>query len=93
MREQIDSCHKESKSCATYPEHSTAHLNNIAKITLDSDIITPQKKQNRIKKNIHKDNDTPLEKNGANKSIIARKTIGPNAIKTIEQIARNIIEM
>ena len=40
MRENIDGCHKESKSCATYPEHSTAHFNNVANITVDSDNTT-----------------------------------------------------
>ena len=35
IQEHIDSYHKESKSYAAYPEYSTAHLNNVAKITID----------------------------------------------------------
>ena len=46
MREYIDSCHRESESCAAYLEHNTAHFNNIANITANSDSITPQKKNN-----------------------------------------------
>ena len=45
MQEYIDSCRKESKSRSAYPEKNTAHFNNVAKITVDSDSTTPQKKQ------------------------------------------------
>ena len=45
MREHIDSCHKESKICAAYPEYSTAYFNKVENITIDSDSITPQKKK------------------------------------------------
>ena len=38
----IDSCKKES---AANTEQNTLHLENVARITVDSDSITPQKKQ------------------------------------------------
>ena len=44
-QEHIDSCHKESESCAAYPENSTVHLNNAANITVDIDSITQQRKK------------------------------------------------
>ena len=46
MGEHIDSCHKESESCAAHPEHSTTHLNSAADITADSDSKSPQKEKN-----------------------------------------------
>ena len=63
MQEHIDSFHKESESRAAYPEHSTTHFNNIANITVDSDIITPHKKQNGREENIQKDRDILFDKN------------------------------
>ena len=45
LRTYIDSFHKESEGHAVYTEQSTAHFNNFSNITVDSDIITPQKKQ------------------------------------------------
>ena len=46
LRTHIDSCHKESEIGAVYPENNTAHFNKVTNITVDSDSITPQKKQN-----------------------------------------------
>ena len=48
LQTYIDSCHKESERRAAYTEHSTANFNNVANITVNSDIITSQKKQNVI---------------------------------------------
>ena len=53
-------------------------------ITINSDIITPQKKQNGRKEYHQEDCQIPLNKNGENKSIIERKTIEPNENETIE---------
>ena len=41
MREHINSCHKESESRTAYPEYNTAHFNNVANISVNSDSITP----------------------------------------------------
>ena len=60
MQEHIDSFHKESESCAAYPEHSTTHFNNVANITVDSDIITPHKKQNGGGEDSQEDHQIPL---------------------------------
>ena len=67
-------------------------MNNVANITVDSDGTTPRKKHNRREENNQKYHDIPLEKNEANKSIIAKRRIVPNASKKIEQIANNKIE-
>ena len=45
MQEHIDSCHKKSESHASYPEHGTAHFNNVANITANSDSKTHNKKK------------------------------------------------
>ena len=42
LQTYIDSCHKESRRYAAYPENITAHFNNVADITVDGDSITPQ---------------------------------------------------
>ena len=83
MQEHIDSCHKESESSEVYPEHSTAHFNNVTNITVDSDSIIPQKKQNGREENVQKDHEIPFNKNEANKSIIENETIVPNAIPAL----------
>ena len=41
MRENIDSCHKESESRTEYPEQNTSHFNNVANITVNSNSVTP----------------------------------------------------
>ena len=46
LRTYIDSCHKESEIHAVYPQHITVHFENVANITVDSGIVTPQKKKN-----------------------------------------------
>ena len=46
MRNYIDGCHKESERCETYLEKRTAHLENVANITVNSDGVIPQEKQN-----------------------------------------------
>ena len=81
----IDICHKESESCAAYTEHITAHLNNVANITINGDGINPQKKKNRREKDIRGYRKIYLDKNGENKSIIESKTIEPNARNKIER--------
>ena len=60
MQEHIDSFHKESEICKAYLEHSTAHFNIVAYITINSDSITPQKKNGRDV-NGKKDSDIPLD--------------------------------
>ena len=45
MGEYIDSFHKESEIRIAYLEQNTAHFNNVAKITVNSDIINQQKKK------------------------------------------------
>ena len=83
--EHSDSCHKESEIPAVYPKYNTAHFNNVANITSNSDSITPHKKQNGREHNIHKDHEIPLDKNEANKSITVIKTIVPNASEKLHQ--------
>ena len=92
MQEHIDIFHKESEICAAYLEHITAHFNNIANITIDSDIITPHKKKNTREENIQKDHEIPFYKNEANKSIIASETIVQNASKKIVPNASEAIQ-
>ena len=84
MREHIDGCHKESKSCATYPEHSTAHLNNIANITFN-DIMTPQKRKNKREEDSQEDHKIHFFLNQANKSTIVEKQIEPNESKKLNK--------
>ena len=43
MQNFTDVCSKER---AEYPEHNTLHIENVVKITVDIDSITPQKKKN-----------------------------------------------
>ena len=62
-----------------YPEYSTEHFNSVANITVDSDGITPQKKQNGIEVYIQEYHKIPFNQNEASKIIIAIKTIEPNA--------------
>ena len=63
IREHIDSCYKGSKSCAEYLEHSTAHFNNVANITIDSDSITPKNKKNWREENSQKDHEILFNEN------------------------------
>ena len=44
MQNYIDSFKKER---ASYPEHNTLYFENIEKITVESDIITPPKKRRK----------------------------------------------
>ena len=92
MREHIDSCQKEFKISAVYPEHSTAHLNNIANITIESDSITPKNEKNGREENSQKYQNIPFDKNEAKNSIIASETILPNASETIEPNKSNKTE-
>ena len=46
MQENIDSCHKESEIHAAYPEQSTAHFEEVVKITFNSASVITQEKQN-----------------------------------------------
>ena len=46
MRNYIDSCHNESEARTLYQEQSTVHFENLANITVNSDIIIPQEKKN-----------------------------------------------
>ena len=46
MRNYFDSCYKESERRASYLEQSTAHFNNVSKITIDIDSIITQRKKN-----------------------------------------------
>ena len=93
LRTYIDICHKESEICAAYTEHSTAHFNNIAKIDVDYDIITPQKKKNGREEDINEDRQIPFDKNEENMIIIANETIEPNACKTIEQNTSKTVQL
>ena len=46
MQYCIDSCHKSSERRNAYPEEqSTTHFNNVAKISTESNSITPNKKK------------------------------------------------
>ena len=44
MQIYIDTCDKEPEKCEVYLEQSTAHLENVANITADIDIVIPQEK-------------------------------------------------
>ena len=44
LQTYIDGCQKESERRAAYPEHSAAHLNNVANINGNIDSITSKKK-------------------------------------------------
>ena len=61
MQNYIDICLRELERRADYPEHSTAHFENVANITVNSASVIHQEK-NGSKAN-------PYEKNEANKSI------------------------
>ena len=50
MRNDIDSCPKESWRRVVYPEQSTAYFKNVVSITVDSDSLIPEEKQNGIEK-------------------------------------------
>ena len=86
MRENIDSCHKESESRTEYPEQNTSHFNNVANITVNSNSVTPQKKKNGIEEDHQEDCNIIFDKNGANKSMNASETIELITIKTIEKM-------
>ena len=93
----IDSFKKER---AENTEQNTLHLENFAIIAVDSNIITPQKKQNGRKENHQEHCKIPFEENEENNSIITSKTIesnaneeiGLNKINKIEQIASKIVD-
>ena len=92
LQTYIASCHKESERGAAYTEQNTTHFHKVANINIDSDSITPHKKQSGIEEDHYKGRKIPLGKNEAKMSIIAGKTIEPNASKTIESNTSNIIE-
>ena len=81
LRTYIDSVKKER---ASSPEQNTLHLDNIANITIDSEIITQQKKKNGREEDCQEYCHIPIDKNGEHNSIIASETIEPNANETIE---------
>ena len=85
----IDSCKKER---AANTEQNTLHLENVARITVDSDSITPQKKQKGREEYHQEDYQIPLNENEENQSIIAIRTIESNVGKTIEPNASETIE-
>ena len=66
MRNYIDSCHKESERRTAYPEQSTVHFENFAKITVHSGSVIPKKKQNGSEKDRQA---IPTNENEASKSI------------------------
>ena len=68
MQNYIDIFQKESERHAAYPEQRTANFENIANITIDSDILIPQQKQNLNEKNCQAN---PYEENQA--KIILKK--------------------
>ena len=80
MRENIDSCHKESEIHAAYPEQSTAHFEEVVKITFNSASVITQEKQNGSQEH-HQAN--TYNENEVNKSIEEK------ASEKIEQTARN----
>ena len=55
MQTYIDSYKKESEKCAAYPEHSTVHFEYIANITVDSDSVISQEKQNGSEEDCQED--------------------------------------
>ena len=67
MQTYIASCHKESEGHAAYTEYNTTNFHKVANITVDSDSITPQKKQSGIEEDHYKGRKTPLGKNEAKK--------------------------
>ena len=68
-----------------YPEQRTAHFKNVVNITVNSDSVIPQQKQNGSEKDCQAGT---YNENEANKSIeeITSKTIEQNARNRIEQI-------
>ena len=48
------------KELAAYPEQNTLHFNNIANITIHSDSITPQNKQNEREEDHQEHGQIPL---------------------------------
>ena len=80
-------------------EQSTAHLNNVANITVDINIIILNKKQNEREEDCkedrqedrQEDRNIPFDKNDENKSTISSKTIEPSTSNKIEQIARKTV--
>ena len=54
MRDYIDSSHKESERHAAYPEQSTAHFEDVVKITANSAIVISQEKQMGVRKIVRK---------------------------------------
>ena len=60
IKTYIDSCNKER---AENTEQNTLHLENVARITVDSDSITPQKKQNGIEEYKQEDCQIPFNEN------------------------------
>ena len=63
LRTDIDIFHKESVRRASYQEQSTTCFNNVADITVDSDGITPQKKQSGGDEYFQEDRQIPFNKN------------------------------
>ena len=69
MRNYIDKCNKESEKYAAYPEQSTIHFENVVNITVDSDCVITQEKQDRSEEYFQEDRKIPYDKNEANNSI------------------------
>ena len=63
MWDYIDSCHKESERRATYPEHSTAYVENVANTTVNSASVIPQEKYNGGEEDCQ---ENPYDKNEGN---------------------------
>ena len=72
LNNYIDSFHKESERSAEYLEQSTTYFDNVANITIVSDSIPAQKKQNGRRKIVRK-TVRFFDKNDANNSINGRK--------------------
>ena len=75
-----------------YTEQKNLHFGNVGNKNIYNDSITPHEKQNRIKGDCGGNYKIPFGKNKSNKSIIASKTIEPNANEKIEPNAGNTIE-
>ena len=91
----IDSLKKER---AEYPEQKTLHSKNITNITVDIYSVTPHKEKIGIQEDRQEDCNIHFNKNEANNSMNANKTVGASkkigtiAIKTVEINAINTIE-
>ena len=59
LQAYIDIYHKKSERRAAYTEQSTAHLNKVTNINVNSDSITPQKKNGR-EEDRQEDHKTPF---------------------------------